>query len=109
MTRKDFVLAIPILGIEHHWVCPNCDATHVTREARPHTPFHLCGGLKGLTAPFVPENTKCKVEAQEREDYVGKELVQTDDEGRPVAAVVTTRDEGQDCAVLAPTARASER
>jgi hypothetical protein len=44
------------------------------------------------------------VEAQEREDYVGKELVQTDGEGRPIMSVITTRDEGQDCAVLAPTA-----
>jgi hypothetical protein len=60
--------------------------------------------LRGLTAPFVPEGTKCKVESKEREDYVGKELVQTDGEGRPVMSVVTTRDEGQDCAVMAPTA-----
>lgn len=99
-------MAIPILGAEHHWVCPNCDATHLTRETQPHTPFHPCRGLRGLTAPFVPEGTRCKVEARERGDYVGKELVQTDGEGRPVMSVVTTRDEGQDCAVLAPTARA---
>jgi hypothetical protein len=95
---------IPILRPEHHWVCPNCDQVHVTHEREPHTPFHPCRGLRGLTAPFVPEGTKCKVESKEREDYVGKELVQTDGEGRPVMSVVTTRDEGQDCAVMAPTA-----
>jgi hypothetical protein len=53
---------------------------------------------------MVPDGTRCKVEAAEREDYVGKEMVQTDGEGRPVMSVVTTRDDGQDCAVLAPCA-----
>jgi len=56
-------------------------------------------------APLVPEGTACKVEAVERGDYVGKELVQTDGRGRPVMAVVTTRDDGQDCTVFAPTAQ----
>jgi hypothetical protein len=62
-----------------------------------------------LTAPMVPAGTRCKVEAVERGDYVGRELVQTDGEGRPWMAVVTTRDDGQDCAVLAPTALGSLR
>ena len=78
------------------WCCPNCDASHVTREARPHTPFHPCRGLRGLTAPYVPAGTKAKVEAVERGDYVGKDHVQTDGEGRPVMAVVTTRDDGEE-------------
>lgn len=101
--------AVLLPAPEHHWECPNCPATHVTREQRPHTPFHPCAGLRGLTAPFVPAGTKAKVEAVERGDYVGRELVQTDGEGRPVMAVVTTRDDGQDCAVLAPTAVGSIR
>ncbi len=91
---------------EQRWECPNCTSTHVTREAQPHTPFHACSGLRGLTAPFVPAGTDCKVEAVERDDWVGKELVQADGEGRPVMAVVTTRNDGQDCAVLAPCATA---
>jgi len=95
---------IPLLTPEHHWVCPNCEATHVTHETRPHTPFHACKGLRGLSAPFVAAGTRAKVEAVERGDYVGTEQVQTDGEGRPVMSVVTTRDDGQDCAVLAPTA-----
>lgn len=91
---------------EHRWSCPNCTATHVSREARPHTPFHTCPGLKGLSAPFVPAGTRCKVETREREDWVGAERVQADGEGRPVMSIVTTRDDGQDCAVLAPCATA---
>jgi hypothetical protein len=95
----------PLLQAEHHWSCPNCTATHVTRESKPHTPFHPCRGLRGLTAPFVADGTQAKVEAVERGDYVHNEVVRTDSEGRPWMAVVTTRDEGQDCAVYAPMAR----
>jgi hypothetical protein len=100
---------IPILIPQQLWECPNCDATHVTHESEPHTAFHVCRGLRGLTAPFIPAGTKAKVEAVERGDYVGQDMVQTDGEGRPVMAVVTTRDEGQDCAVYAPTATGSSR
>lgn len=95
---------------ERRWECPNCDHTDVTREARPHTRFHPCPGLRGLTAPMVAAGTRCKVEAMDREDYVGKEIVTRDGDGRPVMSVVTTRDDGQDCAVFAPlaTGRATE-
>jgi hypothetical protein len=68
--------------------------------------MHECRGLKGLTAPMVPAGTRCKVEAVEREDYVGRGLVNTDGEGRPVMAVVTTRDDGNDVAVYADCATA---
>lgn len=98
-----------LLAGERHWECPNCTTTDVTVEARPHTRFHACRGLKGLTAPLVPAGTRCKVVAVERGDWVGAERVQTDGEGRPVMAVVTVRDEGQDCAVLAPCAVATRR
>lgn len=90
-----------------HWVCPNCSATHVTREALPHTPFHSCRGMGGLTAPYVEEGVAAKVEAKVREDYVGRELVAHDAGGRPIMSVITTRDDGQDCAVLAPCATAT--
>jgi hypothetical protein len=53
---------------------------------------------------MVPEGTKCKVEAKEREDYIGNDMVQLDGEGRPVMSLVTTREDGQDCTVYAPTA-----
>lgn len=98
-------MAVPLLEpVVTRWECPNCPATEVTHETSPHTRFHACPGLKGLTAPMVPAGTACKVEAVEREDYVGGELVQTDGDGRPIASVVTTRDDGNDVAVLAPTA-----
>ena len=95
----------PVLTPETRWVCPNCTTTAVTRIAAPHTEFHTCRGLRGLTAPLVPEDMDCKVEAVEREDYVGHETVTGDDEGRPVMSIVTTRADGSnDCAVLAPCA-----
>lgn len=97
---------VPMLLNERRWVCPNCSATDVTHEAQPHTRFHACAGLAGLTAPMVPAGTKCKVEAVERQDYINGDHVQVDGEGRPVMAVVTTRDDGQDVAVFAPTASA---
>lgn len=98
---------LPILRPQHRWTCPNCTATDVTHEVEPHTRFHACRGLRGLSAPMVPAGSDCKVEAVEREDYVGGEDVQVDGEGRPVMAIVTTRADGSnDCAVLAPTATA---
>jgi hypothetical protein len=100
-------MGIPLLVAERHWYCPNCPKTDVTREPRPHTRFHRCPGLRGLTAPLLQVGVKAKVEAHEREDYVGSEQVQLDPErGRPVMSVVTTRDEGQDVVVFAPTATA---
>jgi hypothetical protein len=90
---------------EHHWICPNCDVEHVTVEVEPHTPFHPCLGLFGLQAPLIPDRTKARIVAVVREDYIGGELVTTDGEGRPIMAVVTTRDDGEDRAVMAPTAQ----
>ena len=95
-----------LLNVEHRWTCPNCTHTDITHEPEPHSRMHPCRGLKGLTAPMVPAGTAAKVQAVERGDYVGSELVQTDGDGRPVMAVVTTRDDGQDCTVYAPSATA---
>lgn len=96
-----------IVRTERRWYCPNCPTEDVTYEARPHTRFHTCLGLRGLSAPLVQVGTKAKVELKEREDYVGSETVRLDPEkGRPVMSVVTTRDNGQDVAVFAPTATA---
>jgi hypothetical protein len=93
-----------LLDAVRRWECPNCTATDVTHEAAPHSRFHACRGLRGLTAPMVPAGTRCKVVALEREDYVGRDVVTTDGEGRPVMAVETTRDDGTDRAVFAPCA-----
>lgn len=91
---------------EQFWECPNCDLRDRTIEANPHTRFHQCRGLKGMMAPMVPAGTKCKVEAVERGDYEGREITTKDIEGRSIMSVVTTRDDGQDCAVFAPQAQA---
>ena len=103
--------AVPLLQPPAtHWVCPNCDLEQVTREARPHQRMHPCKGTQGLTVPMVTAGTRCKIETVEREDYVGRELVQLAPEtGRPVMAVVTTREDGQDCTVYAPAATATGR
>lgn len=97
---------IPILEPVTRWECPNCNLRQVTREVAPHTRFHTCPGLGGMSAPMVREGERVKVVARMRDDYVAGELVQTDDEGRPVMAVVTTREDGEDCAVFAPVATA---
>jgi hypothetical protein len=98
-------MGLPLLATERRWVCPNCTVEDWTYEPRPHTRFHICKGLRGLTAPLVPAGIKAKVELREREDYVGAEKVQLDPElGRPVMSVVTTRDNGQDTTVFAPAA-----
>lgn len=94
-----------LLDNTRRWYCPNCKAEDVTHEARPHTRFHTCPGLRGLTAPFIPAGTRAEVVAVEREDYLGSEKAQTDAAGRPVMAVVTRREDGSnDVAVLAPAA-----
>lgn len=97
-------VAVPLLVRVIDWVCPNCSTTSQTEEPRPHSQMHWCPGLRGLYAPMVPAGTKAKVEARDREDYVGNDLVQTDENGRPVMSIVTTRDNGEDVRVLAPTA-----
>lgn len=89
--------------VTHVWGCPNCKAEHRTDRFLPNR-YHTCPSLGGLTAPMVRAGVSAKVEAVMREDYVGSERVTTDDEGRPVMSVVTTRDDGQDVAVFAPVA-----
>lgn len=90
---------------EHRWVCPRCDLTDVTYASQPHTRFHACRGLRGITAPMVPEGQRVDVRAHEREDYVGDEIVTCDGEGRPIMSVEVIRDDGTDVAVFAPMAR----
>lgn len=98
-------MRVPLLAApERRWECPNCTFEDVTFEAGPVSRFHPCRGLRGLSAPMVPAGTRAKVVAVEREDYVGRELVQTDGEGRPVMAIEVTRDDGNDVAILAPCA-----
>lgn len=96
---------IPVLvAPEQRWSCPNCTVTDVTRGETNR--FHPCAGLAGITAPMVLAGTDVRVFAVERQDYVGREIVQYDGNGRPVMAVVTERADGSnDVMVNAPTAR----
>lgn len=92
---------------EKHWSCPNCDQQCVSRGVGIHqTPMHTCPGLKMLSAPLVEDGVECKVEAKVREDYVGREDVTYDEDGKPIMAVETTREEGNDVAVFAPCVNA---
>jgi hypothetical protein len=99
-------MPVPILALPvRRWHCPACGLRDETREARPHTRMHTCPKLRSLTVPMLPAGVAGKLELHEREDYIGREAVQLDPERRrPVMNVVTTRDEGQDCTVYAPTA-----
>lgn len=98
---------IPVLAPEHRWQCPSCGLLDVTHEADPHTRFHSCGALGGLTAPMVPAGTRAEHRVHEREDYLNGDLAVTDDNGRVVMSVSTVRDDGIDCTILAPAAVAA--
>lgn len=87
------------------WYCPQCSSLARTVDSK--IPMHPCRGIKGLMAPLIPIGTKGESKSVERQDYIGKETVQRDSDGRPVMAVLTTRDEGQDCTVFAPCASLS--
>lgn len=84
------------------WYCPDCVAAAVTYDAK--LPYHNCPKQNGLMTPLLREGEKGKHERVVRPDYVGDELVQFDSTGVPVMSIVTTRDDGQDCTVFAPTA-----
>lgn len=87
------------------WTCSNgCGVFDVTPFGVPNR-FHTCSALGGITAPLVAEGSDVRVRAVEREDYVGSEVVQYDENGRPIMAVVTDRPDGSnDVVVMAPTA-----
>jgi len=98
---------IPVLEpTVHEWACPACGLEKRTREVRPHMPMHDCAGARGMTIPMLAAGTKAKIEAHDREDYVGSELVQADPSGRPIMSITTERDDGRlDVRVYAPAAR----
>lgn len=91
-------------------MCPNCTVTSVTHlrvlPGQSAQEMHNCAGLAGIVAPMVLDGVRCKVEAVERGDWVRDEMVRYDGNGKAVMAIVTTRDDGYDCAVLAPAATA---
>jgi hypothetical protein len=99
---------VPLLRVPFEdWYCPNCGLAERTEKLPPNgSRFHTCPALHMLTAPLVRANVSAKVEAVEREDYLGREVQATGDDGRPYMAVRTTRDDGDDLAVNAGLAQA---
>jgi hypothetical protein len=101
------VTGVPLLAVMVSWYCPNCPVTAYSPPLPPGTrKFHTCPGLHMLTAPLVEAGTRCKVTAEEREEYLGREVQATGDDGVPYMAVRTTRDDGCDLAVNAGLAQA---
>jgi hypothetical protein len=99
---------MPAVLISGHvdWECPNCGYETQTGPFPPNAgKFHNCPRLHFLVAPLVRKGTRCKVWAMERQDYQGREITQDGDNGRPYMQVVTTREDGQDVAILAPCAQ----
>lgn len=95
---------IPLVRRVTYWYCPNCHKESVTFEAKPHMQTHVCPKLAMLSAPMLQKGVRAKVERVLRQDYVGKEIVRKDADGKVPMSIVTTRDNGQDAIVFAPTA-----
>lgn len=103
-------VTIPLLFVERRWRCPRCDVTDVTRRGDVHTQMHRCAGLAGILAPLMQAGVKGTIVAVERGDYVGNAKgVRYDGNRRPIMAVNTIRDDGQDTHVLAPCAVSDTR
>jgi hypothetical protein len=86
-----------------YWYCPNCDAEARTVDTA--LPMHKCKGIVGLLAPLILRGTNAKVTVNDREDYLGRDLPQTNAEGKIVMSTTTVRDDGQDCTIYVPTAQ----
>lgn len=85
------------------WECPNCPATDRTPWTTPNR-FHDCPALGGLTAPMIKTGSGARLVVVGREDYVGREDVQTAN-GRPVMAIRVDRPDGSnDLVAYPPTA-----
>lgn len=90
------------------WKCPNCEATHVTNYEVPHTPMHLCPSV-GVIAPYVMVNVTTNLRSYRhrviyREDYINGEQGLVYQDGKPVMAVQTEREDGYDTIVFPGTA-----
>ena len=84
------------------WVCARGCGSHA-RTYDDKLPHHPCKAMNGLMVPLIAVGTKAKVEAVERQDYVGNDIVNYTD-GKVIMSTVVTRDDGQDCTVYAPCA-----
>lgn len=104
-------MPVPLLQAAQEWACPNCQCRETVRPPLPPNAsrYHNCPGLHMLSAPLVRAGTRCKVTAEERQDYLGGDLQAMGDDGIAYMAVRTTRDDGEDLLVNAGLARAELR
>ena len=109
---------IPLLKASQAWNCPNCDTTDMTAPLPPGSSrFHTCAGLHMLTAPIIRADPhapgltrRCKVEAEERADYLNGETQAMGDDGKAYMAVTTRYADGRNyLAVNAGLAHGSMR
>ncbi len=106
MEISDLSALAPVV----RWYCQRCSARDVTRKSEPHTRFHACAGMGGVTVPLLREGDDARVRVLAREDYVGTEDVRVDDDGRPVMSAVTEYADGRtDVVVYAATAHGAAR
>jgi hypothetical protein len=98
---------IPLLHAFDDWYCPNCTVTERTESLPPNASrFHTCAGLHMLSAPLIRDDgTRCKVEAEEREEYLGTETQAHGDDGKPYMAIRTTYDDHDNLVVNAGLAQ----
>lgn len=88
------------------WFCPTCDAAARTVDTK--LPHHPCPGRAGLMLPLLREGERSRLVQVDRDDYVGNDIVTTDETGRPIMAVTVEHDDGsEDRTVFAPTATIS--
>ena len=101
-------MTVPILEPPiRDWYCPACKATDQTRQHGYHVRYHTCPKTRFLSIAMLPKGTAGKIVVHEREEYVGKEIVQYDQAGRALVSAETVRDNGNDLIVFAPMARAA--
>lgn len=93
------------LALHKDWVCARDCGSHA-RTYDDKLPHHRCKRMGGLMVALIPAGQKAKVEAIERQDYVGDDIVDYTD-GRVIMSTVVTRDDGQDCTAYAPCATAT--
>lgn len=93
------------LALHKDWVCARDCGSHA-RTFDDKLPHHRCKRMGGLMVALIPAGQKAKVEAIERQDYVGDDIVDYTD-GKVIMSTVVTRDDGQDCTAYAPCATAT--
>jgi hypothetical protein len=94
-----------VIDAQRRWQCNTCGRLHVTQASTEgvQTPLHQCAALAGTWVPFVPAGSGAVIRVEERQDYIGKDTVFHDTNGRPIMSVYTMREDGEDCHILAPT------